>query len=135
MGLYTTNGLLNGYKKNNKERAALDYYATPTAEVENILNILKLDFSNKTILEPCIGGGHMVEGILSYCDKNHQVFKKFTGTDWLDRGYVNKRLDITYGLDFLDDNYPHNNVDIIVMNPPYVTLEPFLIRGLEIATK
>ena len=32
MGQYTNKGLLNGYKKNNKERAELDYYATPTAD-------------------------------------------------------------------------------------------------------
>ena len=30
MGQYTKNGLLNGYKKNNKEREELDYYATPS---------------------------------------------------------------------------------------------------------
>ena len=47
MGQYTKNGLLNGYKKNNKERAELDYYATPTVEVENILNTLQYDFNQK----------------------------------------------------------------------------------------
>ena len=44
MGQYTKNGLLNGYKKNNKERAELDYYATPTVEVENILTVLNYDY-------------------------------------------------------------------------------------------
>lgn len=45
MGLYTKSGLYSGYKKNNKEREALDYYATPPREVFNILNILNINFS------------------------------------------------------------------------------------------
>lgn len=69
MGLYNRQGLLNGYKKNNKEREALDYYATPPQEVTNILEILNIDFTNDTILEPCAGGGHMVKGIIDYCRK------------------------------------------------------------------
>lgn len=60
MGLYSKKGLLNGYKKNNKEREALDYYATPPEEVTNILEILNLDLNNCTILESCAGGGHML---------------------------------------------------------------------------
>ena len=66
MGQYTKNGLLNGYKKNNKEREELDYYATPSCEVYNILATLGYDLSGKRILEPCIGGGHMVAGIQKY---------------------------------------------------------------------
>lgn len=69
MGQYTNKGLYNGYKKNNSEREELDYYATPSCEVLNILEILKLDFDNKTILEPCCGEGHMIKGILEYCEK------------------------------------------------------------------
>ena len=56
---YNKRGLYNGYDKKHKERDALDYYSTPTEEVINILNTLGYDFSNETILEPCIGGGHM----------------------------------------------------------------------------
>ena len=57
---YNKKGMYNGYDKNNKEREALDYYSTPTEEVENILSIIKIDGS---ILEPCAGGGHMLKGI------------------------------------------------------------------------
>lgn len=46
MGQYTNKGLYNAYKKNNKEREELDFYATPTAEVENILETLGYDFTN-----------------------------------------------------------------------------------------
>ena len=51
---YTVKGLYNSYDKNHKERKALDYYSTPTKEVINILNTLKLDFNDKSILEPCV---------------------------------------------------------------------------------
>ena len=133
MGQYTNNGLYNAYKKNNKERAELDYYATPTAEVINILNTLKYDFTKETVLEPCIGGGHMLNGIIEYCENNNQIPAKYIGTEWADRGYTNPKVEITYGLDFLADDYPINQADVIIMNPPYATLEPFLIRALEIA--
>ena len=51
---YTVKGLYNSYDKNHKERNALDYYSTPIKEVINILNTLKLDFNDKSILEPCV---------------------------------------------------------------------------------
>ena len=54
MKKYTVKGLYNSYDKNHKERNALDYYSTPTKEVINILNTLKLDFNDKSILEPCV---------------------------------------------------------------------------------
>ena len=66
MGQFTSKGLYNGYKKNNKEREELDYYATPTAEVRNILDTLGYDFSGMTILEPCFGGVNMANAIKNY---------------------------------------------------------------------
>lgn len=66
MGQYTNKGLYNKYDKNHKERDKLDYYATPTVEVINILTELNINFNDTVILEPCIGGGHMVEGIDAY---------------------------------------------------------------------
>lgn len=133
MGQYTNKGLYNSYKKNNKERAELDYYATPTAEVVNILETLNYDFSCLDILEPCVGGGHMMEGIIQYCENHNQEPSLYIGTEYSDRGYQNKKCVLTYGLDFLSDDYPIEKADVIIMNPPYTTLEPFLIRGLEIA--
>lgn len=131
MGLYSKNGMLNGYSKNHKERQAEDYYATPTIEVENILNTLNYNFSNKSILEPCVGGGHMMEGILHYAEDMNNI--EYFASDFKDRGYNHENINFKYNIDFLDDNYPFNKVDIIIMNPPYSTLEPFLIRALEIA--
>lgn len=133
MGQYTNKGLYNSYRKNNAEREANDYYATPECEVTNILKVLDYDFSDQVILEPCIGGGHMANGILAYLDEKGQTPSVLMGTDIKDRGYINGRWNILYNLDFLDDDYPIEKTDVIIMNPPYATLEPFLIRALEIA--
>lgn len=133
MGRYNKQGLYNGYKKNNKEREKNDYYATDPAEVSNILETLGYDFSDKTILEPCVGGGHMAKGIDKYLACRDQMSIKRIGTDIEDRGFKSDAWELTYGLDFLDDDYPVEKADVIIMNPPYATLEPFLIRALEIA--
>ena len=130
MGQYSKKGLYSAYDKNHKEREALDYYSTPTEEVTNILEILNIEgLSDATILEPCCGGGHMIEGILKY------GATKIIGTDIKDRGYNNPNLTLTYGLDYLADDYPYSNSDYIIMNPPFKLIEPFVIRSLEIATK
>lgn len=49
---YNSKGLYNKYNKAHKERAELDYYATPINETTNILNQLNIDFNGTTILEP-----------------------------------------------------------------------------------
>lgn len=131
MGLYTTNGLYNGYDKKNKEREALDYYATPTLEVENILETLNIDLNDKIILEPCAGGGHMVQGIENYCINNNYTPKKIIKTDIANRGCPGCLSGKEY--DFFSDEYPINEADIIIMNPPYSCIEGFMIRALEIA--
>ena len=135
MGQYTNKGLYNAYKKNNKEREEKDYYATPTDEVLNILRTLKYNFTEQSILEPCIGGGHMAKGIKTYLDENNQIPSSLVGTDVQDRGFKNEDWVCYYGdeYDFLKDGYPIEQSDVIIMNPPYATLEPFLIRAIEIA--
>lgn len=139
MKTYNNKGLYNRYDKNHKQRDKLDYYSTPTEEVTNILNILKIDFNNSTILEPCCGGGHMVQGILNYLDE--QGIKKtweLIASDVKNRGGLfSTNTGLKY--DYLSDDYPFNGkdkkIDYIIMNPPYSTIEPFVIRSLEIANK
>lgn len=134
MGQYTNKGLLNGYKKNNKEREALDYYATPSSEVTNILDTLDYDFSGQTILEPSVGGGHMACAIEEYLARKGQR-ARLIGSDVMDRGFRSDTWSLAYGtdFDFLSDDYIYSEADIIIMNPPYSILEPFLLRALEIA--
>lgn len=134
MGLYNKKGLYTGYDKNNKQRDALDYYSTPTEEVENILNTMKLPLNNMNILEPCCGGGHMVEGIQNY-GKSNFLNINIIATDVQKRS---ENLSFKTGLeyDFLKEEYPYSeNIDYIIMNPPYATIEPFTIKALEIAEK
>ena len=131
MGQYSKKGLYSAYDKNNKERQKEDYYSTPTEEVTNILNVLHLDYDeeNDIILEPSCGGGHMIEGI-------RKVFSgKLIGTDIKDRGYSREDCELVYGLDYLSDDYPYNEADYVIMNPPFKLIEPFVIRSLEIAKK
>lgn len=138
MGQYTNKGLYNKYDKNHKERNKLDYYATPTAEVINILEEIEPNFMNKSILEPCIGGGHMANGIEEYIYKLGYIEKvQLIGTDIRNRGYENEIWELYCGpeYDFFSDDYPFNDIDWIVMNPPYSVIEPFTIRALEIAKK
>lgn len=134
-GHYNNKGLYNRYDKNNKEREALDYYATPTDEVLNILKVLNLDFSNQSILEPCVGGGHMAAAIEKYCNEKGCANVKLIGSDIKDRGWAGEKWDLTYGLDFFADDYPNHAADWVIMNPPYGVIEPFAIRALEIADK
>lgn len=135
MGQYNNKGLYNTYKKNNKEREALDYYATPSKEVFNILKEININLENYIVLEPCIGGGHMAQGIENYLTYSKQEPLRMIGTYIKDRGFRGKDWELFYGLDFLADDYPIESADVVIMNPPYSILEPFLIRALEIANK
>lgn len=137
MGLYNKKGLYNGYKKANKEREANDYYATPPVEVTNILNILRIDFNGKEILEPCYGGGHMAKGILDYLDSNQMKVKMYCTDIKQWDNILSNRIEPLTGdeYNFLSDDYIYNSADYVIMNPPYSIIEPFVIRGLEIARK
>jgi hypothetical protein len=138
MGQYSKKGLYSGYDKNHKERQAEDYYATPPAEVTNILQTLGLPKNEQIgILEPCCGGGHMVEGILRYFDNPNIL-----ATDIKERENPYKVSHFEQGvlyytgedLDFLSEEYPCKKSGIVIMNPPFSIAIPFILHGLEIAT-
>ena len=130
---YNKKGMYNGYDKTHKEREALDYYSTPTEEVTNILNTLNINFIGKTILEPSAGGGHMLQGIKNYLADNVNNVT-IIATDIQDRGC--KDIEAGSAFDFLSDEYPYkDNIDYIIMNPPYSIIEPFVMRSLGIANK
>lgn len=135
---YNNAGLYNGYDKNHKERDALDFYATPTKEVENILEKMNLDFSNSVILEPCCGDGHMYNGIWNYTDKTDGA-DAIIATDIMERGGDFPRM-TGPKYDFLKDEYWDNlkisyPIDYIIMNPPFKLIEPFVMKALGIAQK
>jgi hypothetical protein len=138
---YNAKGMYNGYDKNHKERAALDFYATPTKEVENILNQLNIDFSNEIILEPCCGDGHMYNGIMNYLNQCGGA-DALIATDIMERGGDFPRM-TGKEYDFLNDDYLDNikkecnfdSIDYIIMNPPFKLIEPFVMKSLGIAQK
>lgn len=138
MKTYSVKGLYNSYDKNHKERNALDYYSTPTKEVLNILEKININFNNTSILEPCVGGGHMLEGIQKYI-KEKDFNTAICATDIKDRGYINNNINyLQYGKDFLLDDYENDipiDIDYIIMNPPYSLIEPFVMKSLSIANK
>lgn len=143
MGKYSKKGTYAGYDRNNKERQAEDYYATPPKEVYNILNITKLPFDENTvILDPGCGGGHLIEGILSYSEQPFII-----GTDIKEReitaeGAVDALFygDFFFGkeYDFLSEDYDSHfplGVDYVIMNPPFSCIIPFTNHALSLATK
>lgn len=141
MKSYNKKGLYNSYDKNHKERNNLDFYSTPTEEVVNILETMNLDLTNMIILEPCCGDGAMIKGIFDYMNKHPENYPDaIAATDIKERQTDKYQFIHEAGeeYDFLSDNYkvPGDlDIDYIIMNPPYSTIEPFVIRALEIANR
>ena len=139
MGQYSEKGLYTGYDKNHKEREALDYYATPPKEVTNILKVLDLDLPGTNVLEPCCGGGHMVEGIYQYNKKANILATDIMQrtNHFMTRDAVGDTIMYHYGTkyDFLADDYPIEHADYVILNPPFSVIIPFVQRSLEIADK
>ena len=140
MGQYNKKGMYSGYDKNNKEREALDYYATPSQEVTNILKTMGLEITAQDyVLDPACGGGHMMKGIIDYFPR-----VQLAGTDIKDRTTQlikdlkeNTNSTYYYGkeYDFLSDEYPIDECDYIIMNPPFSIIIPFVQHSLDIAKK
>ena len=140
MGQYNKKGMYSGYDKNNKEREALDYYATPPQEVTNILKTMGLEITAQDyVLDPACGGGHMMKGIVDYFPR-----VQLTGTDIKDRTTElikdlkeNTNSTYYYGkeYDFLSNEYPVKECDYIIMNPPFSIIIPFVQHSLDIAKK
>jgi hypothetical protein len=159
MGKYDSKGTYAGYNKNNKERAEGDFYATPPEEVTNILNQLNIEFLGwDTVLDPCYGACHMLKGFVDYLNENNRHHDCFLiGTDIKDRGSdkfnnafscrdIALYADMEKG-DFLNPNYKvpsvgaksdpegRDQVDYVIMNPPFSTLEYFINKGYDLAKK
>ena len=75
----------------------------------------------------------MLAGIQKYLDENNQTPAQCYGTDFKDRGFRSTKWALQYNVDTLSDDYPIDTADVVIMNPPFSTIEPFLIRALEIA--
>ena len=99
-----------------RERANYDYYATPYQATEMLLDEVK--FSGN-FLEPCVGGGHIVDVIKRYYP-NECIY----GVDIVDRGYPN-----TLVTDFLKYDFLGQKFDNVVTNPPFSLAQEFLEKA------
>lgn len=102
-----------------RERVQDDYYATPYQATEMLLDEVKF-IGN--FLEPCVGGGHIVDIIKKYYPKECVY-----GSDLVDRGYPN-----TLVMDFLTYDFLEQKFDNIVTNPPYSLAQEFLEKGMKV---
>lgn len=102
-----------------RERVQDDYYATPYQATEMLLDEVK--FSGN-FLEPCVGGGHIVDVIKKYYP-DECVY----GVDLVDRGYPN-----TLVADFLTHDFLEQKFDNVVTNPPYSLAQEFLEKSMEV---
>lgn len=104
-------------------RSEYDYYATNPADVKALLSALHRDnisFSGSKFLEPCAGGGHIVEACKGHKYMPHD--SSWTTCDIIDRGYP---------LDIHDDFLVHNFTDTydgIITNPPFTYASEFIER-------
>ena len=102
-----------------RERANYDYYATPYQATEMLLDEVK--FSGN-FLEPCVGGGHIVDVIKRYYPTDCVY-----GVDIVDRGYPN-----TLVADFLKYDFLGQKFDNVVTNPPFSLAQEFLEKSMEV---
>ena len=102
-----------------RERANYDYYATPYQATEMLLDEVK--FSGD-FLEPCVGGGHIVDVI-----KRYYPDECVYGVDIVDRGYPN-----TLVADFLKHDFLGQKFDNVVTNPPFSLAQEFLEKSVEV---
>ena len=97
------------------DRQSEDYYATEPKAVQELLAV---ESFSDTILEPCVGGGHIAEVLKQ---NGHKVIAQ----DIIDRGYPG-----TIIRDFLTQLVNYND---IISNPPYVMAREFCEHALDIS--
>ena len=104
-------------------RVENDYYATNPKAVEMLLT--NYTFDAATILEPCVGGGHIANAIKNFYTNEREI----TGLDLVDRGYPN-----TIVQDFLTWE-TDKKFEGIITNPPFSLAQEFIEKGMELLTE
>lgn len=104
------------------KRVDNDFYATNPQAVEMLLK--NYDFNGVSILEPCVGEGHIARAVDSFYTNK----KDITGVDLVDRGYPN-----TIVQNFLEWN-TDKKFEGIITNPPYSLAKEFVEKGMTLLT-
>ena len=104
-------------------RVENDYYATNPKAVEMLLT--NYTFDGRTILEPCVGGGHIVNTINNFFTNKREI----TCLDIVDRGYPN-----TIVQDFLTWE-TDKKFEGIITNPPFSLAQEFIEKGMSLLTE
>lgn len=106
---------LNSSNNTTKERAEMDYYATPP---QAVLELLKKENFSSHILEPACGEGHISKTLES-------KWKIVLSSDIVDRGFW-EVLDFLSPLEFM--NNWHGD---IITNPPFSKSTEFLESAMD----
>ena len=104
------------------KRVENDFYATNPKAVEKLL--LNYSFNGITILEPCVGQGHIANAVCNFYNNKPQI----TVLDIVDRGYPN-----TIVQDFLTWE-TDKKFEVIISNPPYSLAKEFVEKGMKLLT-
>jgi hypothetical protein len=116
--IFRTHGASN---HSEVERETNDFYASPPCAIKSLINYCtehSIELTDKTILEPCCGKGHISEYLKS---NNFKVESR----DLIDRGYGEKFED------FLKTN--EENLDMhIITNPPYKYAKEFVEKSNQV---
>ena len=108
-------GTAGNSRNSGYARAANDWYREPRWAVDALLDAIR--FRGRS-WDPCCGSGNIPEAMKDRGLPCH-------GTDLIDRGYGEKA-------DFLTDFFPEE-IENIVMNPPFRLALSFARRALELA--
>lgn len=110
--------LAGGNPKN--DRVENDYYATnPEAVIKLFSNYT---FDAQTILEPCVGGGHIAKTINDFFSNKRDI----TAIDIVDRGYPN-----TIVTDFLTYE-TDKKFEGVITNPPFSLAQEFIEKSIKL---
>ena len=112
--------LAGGNPKN--QRVDNDFYATNPKAVEMLLT--NYTFDAGTILEPCVGAGHIANAINSFYTNKREI----TALDIVDRGYPGTIIQ-----DFLTWE-TDRKFEGIITNPPYSLAQEFIEKGMSLLT-
>jgi hypothetical protein len=113
-------------KRSDFKRIPRDYYPTPKAAVEPLLDHLPYSFN---YIEPCAGDGRLVEHLE---DLTSGHGKCLVASDILPQYNANMQI---YEMDALDITIDKGVVDLCITNPPWNRkfLHPFIWSWLDIA--